>query len=172
MLSPRWPIPTRRRRAAPVRAHSPGRVNLIGDHTDYNEGLALPMAVDLGTTVTFVPDEGTAVVLRSVARARARRRRRAHAPSTPGALEAVEPPLGPLRRRRRGGRPSLPAAGAARSTRTLPVGAGLSSSAALEVALALVFGCDAEPADLGAHLPARRAGRHGGARPGSWTNSW
>ena len=41
---------------APVRAHSPGRVNLIGDHTDYNEGLALPMAVDLGTTVTFVPD--------------------------------------------------------------------------------------------------------------------
>src|SRR5579863_3734275 len=52
-------------RRAPVRAHSPGRVNLMGDHTDYNEGLALPMAVDLGTTVTFVPDGGTRVVLES-----------------------------------------------------------------------------------------------------------
>lgn len=31
--------------------HSPGRVNLIGDHTDYNEGWAFPMAVDMGTLV-------------------------------------------------------------------------------------------------------------------------
>ena len=29
----------------------PGRVNLIGDHTDYNQGLALPMAIGLGVTV-------------------------------------------------------------------------------------------------------------------------
>jgi galactokinase len=35
-----------------VTARGPGRVNLIGEHTDYNEGLALPFAIDRGVTVT------------------------------------------------------------------------------------------------------------------------
>ena len=35
-----------------VRARGPGRVNLIGEHTDYNEGLALPFAIARGVTVT------------------------------------------------------------------------------------------------------------------------
>ncbi|MEJ5256595.1 MAG: galactokinase family protein, partial [Acidimicrobiales bacterium] len=35
-----------------VRARAPGRVNLIGDHTDYAGGLAVPMAIDLETVVT------------------------------------------------------------------------------------------------------------------------
>ncbi len=34
-----------------VRAFAPGRVNLIGDHTDYTDGRAMPMAVEWGTTV-------------------------------------------------------------------------------------------------------------------------
>ena len=38
-----------------VRAFAPGRVNLIGEHTDYNDGLALPFAVRLGVTVTAAP---------------------------------------------------------------------------------------------------------------------
>jgi galactokinase len=35
-----------------VRARGPGRVNLIGEHTDYNGGLALPFAISRGITVT------------------------------------------------------------------------------------------------------------------------
>jgi galactokinase len=34
-----------------VAAFAPGRVNLIGEHTDYNGGLALPFAIDAGVTV-------------------------------------------------------------------------------------------------------------------------
>src|SRR5438045_7480137 len=32
-------------------AFAPGRVNLIGEHTDYNDGLALPFAITAGVTV-------------------------------------------------------------------------------------------------------------------------
>jgi len=35
----------------PVTAFAPGRVNLIGEHTDYNQGLALPFAIREGVTV-------------------------------------------------------------------------------------------------------------------------
>ena len=42
-----------------MQARGPGRVNLIGEHTDYNEGLALPFAIDRGVTVTAnARDEG------------------------------------------------------------------------------------------------------------------
>ncbi|MGY6520737.1 MAG: galactokinase [Mongoliitalea sp.] len=34
-----------------VLAHAPGRINLIGDHTDYNQGFVLPAAIDLGITM-------------------------------------------------------------------------------------------------------------------------
>ncbi len=36
---------------AEVSAHAPGRVNLIGEHTDYNEGFVLPTAIPQETTV-------------------------------------------------------------------------------------------------------------------------
>ena len=34
--------------------HAPGRVNLIGEHTDYNEGFVLPVAIDLGIAIALV----------------------------------------------------------------------------------------------------------------------
>jgi len=42
----------------PIRAFAPGRVNLIGEHTDYNDGLCLPFAIDRGVTVTAELHDG------------------------------------------------------------------------------------------------------------------
>ncbi len=126
-----------------VRAYSPGRVNLIGDHTDYNEGVALPMAIDLGTVVTFAPDDGLRVVLRSVSEPEPADVD-VHVPLDPEQLHRLQPrwarlvaAMVALARPATGGHGTVET--------SLPVGAGLSSSAALEVGLALALGFEAEP---------------------------
>jgi galactokinase len=44
-----------------VRYAAPGRVNLIGEHTDYNLGFALPIALPQRTFVTFAPDDSDGI---------------------------------------------------------------------------------------------------------------
>jgi galactokinase len=124
-----------------VRAFAPGRVNLIGDHTDYTGGLVLPMAVDLGTTVEGVRG-GPVVRLRSDTEPD-----EAVVPLAVGDPAAVAPAWA----RYVAGvvavvRPGTGFTG--RVTSTLPVGAGLSSSAALEVAVALACGFEGTPLEL------------------------
>ena len=108
-------------------AYSPGRVNLIGDHTDYAGGLALPMAVDMGTTVELTARSGAGLQLETDA---------AVEPGWTRYVEAVLVEMG------------LPAEGTGCVASTLPVGAGLSSSAALEVATALAAGFAGSPLEL------------------------
>lgn len=123
------------------RAFAPGRVNLIGDHTDHTGGLVLPMAIDLGTTVEGTPG-GDRVVLRSpVDPDPAVVRLDVQEPTacTPGWARYVAGVVAELR-------PTVGLEGTVHTT--LPVGAGLSSSAALEVALALALGFEGTALDL------------------------
>ncbi len=134
-----------------VVARAPGRVNLIGEHTDYTGGLALPMAIELEVRVTLTfPKGGEASRLFSLTSDREAGEVRfavENASMDAGWLSQVEPEWARLPAAvfaAVGDRRS--ASGTVRST--LPVGAGLASSAALEVALALALGLDGDPLSL------------------------
>jgi galactokinase len=132
---------------------APGRVNVIGEHTDYNAGFVLPMAIDKYTVAAAAPRRDG--VLRMV--------------STAGGGSAVEIALDQLTPGNPRGWTRYPAGvawalgGAGVLPQTfggadiafaseVPVGSGLSSSAALEcstgLALAGVAGANISPAEL------------------------
>jgi galactokinase len=115
------------------RATGPGRVNLIGDHTDYNRGLALPMAIGLGVTVTFTPADHPTLVASSSSFDD-----RAVVPL--GADPALQEPTWARLVAAVAALAEIGTGGTLDIESTLPVGSGLSSSAALAVALATVFG--------------------------------
>jgi galactokinase len=134
-----------------VRAFAPGRINLIGDHTDYNGGLALPFATTLGVTVTATPT-GRAVIDAVALDLDERDEFRLDEPiaAVPGWRAFVRGVAAELQRS------GTPVAGARLEiTGDVPRGGGLSSSAAVTVSLALAM-----IALSGAPLPprARRAG--------------
>jgi galactokinase len=114
-----------------VTSFAPGRVNLIGEHTDYNEGLALPFAIAAGVTVTARPLDGPNVEARAVDLGESDSFPLAHPQPAPGWRAFV-----------RGAVAELAAAGVVLApvsieiTGTVLRGACPSSSAALEVALA------------------------------------
>lgn len=134
-----------------VEVTSPGRVNLIGDHTDYTGGLAMPMAIDLHTRV-WGERGGDTVTVRSALE---------EAPAVI-ALDVADPAaVQPAWARYVAGvvaelRPATGFDGQVATT--LPVGGGLSSSAALVVGLALALGADgSDPAALARRCQAAEA---------------
>src|SRR5687768_11215388 len=60
-LDARHPAPSDAPEALVVRA--PGRVNLIGEHTDYNGGFVLPLAIDLDVRIALRPRTDRIVTL-------------------------------------------------------------------------------------------------------------
>jgi galactokinase len=97
-----------------VRVFAPGRVNLVGEHTDYSGGLVLPAAIQLGITIEVRAASDRLELERPSSYA-----------------DAVWAELAEL------GRPPVGIVAGVEST--LPMGAGLASSAAFEVAVALAL---------------------------------
>jgi len=117
-----------------VVSFAPGRVNLIGEHTDYNDGLALPFAISEGVTVEASPLAGGRVEVTAADLGE----------EDSFELAAPERVEG-WRAYVRGAVAELRDAGVEltgcrlRIEGTVPRGSGLSSSAALEVAVALAL---------------------------------
>jgi len=123
--APRWVV------------RAPGRVNLIGEHTDYNDGFVLPMAIDRAVWIALRPRDDNTVRVRSQDFAEWQEfllpPQKSSSSSTGWVeyLKGVAWSLGEAGFQLRGWEGVLRG--------DVPVGAGLSSSAALELATARAF---------------------------------
>jgi galactokinase len=132
---------------------APGRVNVIGEHTDYNEGFVLPMAIDRYTVVAAAPrTDGALRVVSSAGDHRVIEIALADlSPGVPHGWPSY--PVGVAWALREAGYlpADFPGADLAFAS-SVPVGAGLSSSAALEcsagLALAALAGAQLPTAEL------------------------
>lgn len=141
-----------------VHVLAPGRVNLIGDHTDYTGGLVLPMAIDRYTEISGTVT-GQRVQLSSMdedepidlplAIERPQDTEPAWGKYIAGVVSEMQQPHGFH----------------GKITTDIPIGAGLSSSAALEVAAALALGFRGAPLAL-AQLCQRAENRASGVPSG------
>ena len=119
------------------RYRAPGRINLIGEHTDYNLGYVLPMAIDRHCLATAEARDGGMLYLAS--------RQFPETLQIPVAALATATPRGdwtdyPVGVARELERAGFPLTGLSLEVdSTVPVGSGLSSSASLLVASALAF---------------------------------
>ena len=117
-------------------AAAPGRINLIGEHTDYNEGFVLPMAIDRCTVIAAEPNAARQVTLHShttgeTATINLRTPVRKGKPAWANYVRGV---IAGFQQRK------LKIAGFnAVIDSNVPIGGGLSSSAALEVATATLL---------------------------------
>jgi galactokinase len=115
-------------------AEAPGRVNLIGEHTDYNGGYVLPLAIPQRTRVEIRPRADRMVRVWSAGRGEIEEYRLGAESSGRGWLDYVQGTTDALARQ------GFEISGCElRIESTVPAGAGLSSSAALEVALLRAF---------------------------------
>jgi galactokinase len=116
---------------------APGRVNLIGEHTDYNQGFVLPVALQLATYVAAAPSGDGKLRVYSEDRRELREFDAANLTDTPPARAWTDYVTGVARELVLAAYPIEGANLLIRST--VPEGSGLSSSAALEVSTALAM---------------------------------
>jgi galactokinase len=125
-----------------VRAIAPGRINLIGDHTDYTGGLVFPMAINRHTIIDARFTDDSSVSLKSADEPDA-----ANFSLPISDIPSVQPQWA---------RYIAAVATECNATRgitgtittDIPIGSGLSSSAALEVATALALGFNGSAREL------------------------
>jgi galactokinase len=116
---------------------APGRVNLIGEHTDYNLGFVLPVALEMATFVATAPSPDGKLRLYSEQRGESFEWPASGIGDLRPRRHWTDYPIGVAQELLRAGFTLAPRNMLIRST--VPEGSGLSSSAALEVSFALAL---------------------------------